>query len=174
MEQLTIRRATSDDIFEMVNLVNIAYRSKEVKGWTSEADIIVGHRIDHEQLKQLIEMNNSFIFLYLNVDKSIIGTVHLQVEQGVGYIGLLTTHPKNQNRGIGKILLQYAEDYCFKNYGINSFEISVLSTRVELIDFYERRGYIFTGHVDSYPIEEKVGTPLKDVKILHFKKQSDD
>ena len=170
MESLNIRKASLDDLAAIVDLVNIAYRSKEIQGWTSESDIVVGDRIDHEQLKQLIHMKNSFIFLDLNVDKSIIGTVHLQVEQGVGYIGLLTTHPKIQNRGIGKILLQYAEDYCFKNYGINSFEISVLSTRVELIDFYERRGYRFTGQVDSYPIEKKVGTPLMDIQILYFKK----
>ena len=170
MESLNIRKATLDDLAAIVDLVNIAYRSKEIQGWTSESDIIVGDRIDQEQLQQLIHMKNSFIFLNLNADKSILGAVHLQIEKGLGYIGLLTTHPKNQNRGIGKILLQYAEDYCLKNYGINSFEISVLSTRVELIDFYERRGYIFTGQVDSYPIEANVGTPLIDVQILHFKK----
>ena len=170
MDTMEIRLATLSDSPEIVSLVNTAYRSKEVQGWTSEAEIIEGDRINLEQVKALIETKKSFLFLAFD-QRKLIGCIHIQLEKNLGHISLLTTHPKIQNLGLGKRLLQFSEDYCFEHYHINAFELSVLSTRKELIEFYERRGYIFTGKVDSYPVDEQVGKPLSsEIQVLYFKK----
>lgn len=170
MDTVKIRLASLNDSPEIVSLVNTAYRSKEVKGWTSESGMIGGDRINSKQVKVLLETKKSFLFLAFDQEK-LIGCVHIQIEKNLGHIGLLTTHPKIQNLGLGKKLLQFAENYCVEHYHINTFEISVLSTRKELIEFYERRGYVFTGKVDSYPIDAQVGRPLlSDIQVLYFKK----
>jgi len=170
MQSIIIRKATLQDIPEIVILVNLSYRSQEFRGWTTEADIIAGERIQHDQVKKIIMDNCSNLFLAYT-EHHLIGCVHLQIEDTYGYIGLLTTHPKIQNQGLGKKLLHYAECYALEHDQIRVFKLSVLSTRAELIAFYERRNYIFTGHIEDYPLNAQVGIPLNvKIQVFHFKK----
>ena len=46
MDLTNFREANFKDIPQIVDLVNISYRSKEFKGWTSEVDIVDGNRIN--------------------------------------------------------------------------------------------------------------------------------
>jgi hypothetical protein len=52
---MAITPATLTDITELVNLINSGYRGESSKkGWTTEADLIEGQRIDKESLVQQI------------------------------------------------------------------------------------------------------------------------
>ena len=74
--------------------------------------------------------------------------------------------------GIGKKILKLAEEHSIKNYAINLFEMSVLSVRKELINFYERRRYKLTGESEPYPMNANVGKPLSsDIQVLHLIKE---
>lgn len=164
------REAKIADIPQIVDLVNISYRSNEFRGWTSEVDIVDGNRINHDQVKALFKDNSKLFVMFQN--EILIACVHVQKQNDACYIGLLTTHPKMQNMGIGKNILQFAEEHSIKNYSINFFEISVLSVRKELINFYERRGYKLTGESEPYPVNANVGTPLSsDIQVLHLVKK---
>ncbi|MFN3073728.1 hypothetical protein ACK1JC_08915 [Acinetobacter sp. TY2] len=61
MSELKFRIAQSSDLNHLVKLINLAYRQTEGHNWTSEADIVVGERINFVQLKQSL---NRSIFSY--------------------------------------------------------------------------------------------------------------
>jgi len=165
-----ITEATTNDIKNIVDLVNIAYRSKTLQGWTSESDIIVGNRINAEQVQQLFTEYSKIFLLY--EQQTLIGCVNIQQRDHACYIGMLTTHPAAQNKGIGTQLLQFAEQFAIQNNKITTFKMSVLSPRTELIEYYQRRGYQLTGEIDAYPIDANVGQPLRDdLQLLYLQKQ---
>jgi ribosomal protein S18 acetylase RimI-like enzyme len=170
VESITFREANIKDIPQIVDLVNISYRSKDLKGWTSEVDIVDGDRINPEQVKELFKEDSKLLVMFDNHE--LIGCVHIQKNYSSCYIGMLTTHPKVQNIGFGKRLLTLAEEYSIENYSVNFFKMSVLSVRKELINFYERRGYKLTGDSEPYPVDANVGTPLSlGIQVLHLKKE---
>lgn len=162
--------ATTNDIQKIVDLVNTAYRSKEIQGWTSESDLVLGDRINSQQVQQLI-CQDAKLFLLFDAAE-LIGCVHLHIQQQSCYIGMLTTHPKTQNRGLGKQILEFAESFSKHQFATQTFKMSVLSNRPELIAFYQRRGYQLTGYSEPYPINANVGIPLdQNIAILHLEKR---
>ena len=79
-----------------------------------------------------------------------------------------------QNQGLGKQLLQAAENYLQQKYAVKTFQMSVLSARTELIAFYQRRGYQLTTQIDEYPRTANVGQPLlQDLTVLNLIKHVD-
>jgi len=48
--------------------------------------------------------------------------------------------------------------------------MSVLNVRIELIAYYERRGYHQTGKTESYPLDADVGQPLVDLNLVILEK----
>ncbi|MHA3103975.1 GNAT family N-acetyltransferase [Acinetobacter sp. ANC 3791] len=161
--------ATQQHIPDIVELVNLSYRSQDLRGWTSEADVIEGDRISAQQLQDLF-ITDSKILLWFDA-AALIACVHVQKHKDQAYIGMLTTHPHWQNQGLGKQVLQFAEDFAQANFAVTGFKMSVLSCRTELIEFYLRRGYVLTGETEDYPIDANVGQPLfEDIRLLHLKK----
>lgn len=161
--------ATKQHIPDIVELVNLSYRSQDLRGWTSEADVIEGDRISAQQLQDLF-IADSKILLWFDAAE-LIACVHVQKHKDQAYIGMLTTHPQWQNQGLGKQVLQFAEDFAQANFAVIGFKMSVLSCRTELIEFYLRRGYMLTGETEDYPIDANVGQPLfEDIRLLHLNK----
>lgn len=56
------------------------------------------------------------------------------------YIHRLAIHPKYQGQGYAQQLMQYAEDYAFKN-NVISLRLDAFSQNTRNLKFYERRGY---------------------------------
>jgi ribosomal protein S18 acetylase RimI-like enzyme len=93
-------------------------------------------------------------------DTHIVACVHVKCEESSAVIGMLATDPGCQMQGFGKQILDYAEQYAFEHFGTTAFKISVLSSRSELIAFYERRGYARTGERVGYPLSAGIGEPI--------------
>ena len=108
MTQLHFRLATFQELSALAQLVNRAYRDENQKGWTSEAGLVQGLRIQLKQLEQLLQHKAVFIVL-LNAHEQIIASVMLQPQNASCEIGMLAVDPSLQNKGYGKLLLQYAE-----------------------------------------------------------------
>src|SRR6187551_2580905 len=107
-QQLKISRLEKEDIDELVQLVNSAYRGESSKkGWTTEADLLDGIRTDAGSIYSLISAPGSVILVYK--DESLKGCVYLHAQKPGLYLGMLTVAPDYQSRGIGKILLRAAE-----------------------------------------------------------------
>jgi ribosomal protein S18 acetylase RimI-like enzyme len=161
------RIATAKDVPELVDLINNAYRPKGAEaGWTHESELIEGERINPQQLAELLEREGSTVLLGLS-KAEIVACVNVNEEAGASYIAMLTVRPSYQNYGLGKEMLQLAEEYAENQYESLVFNLFVISERKELFDFYLRRGYEPTEVTSDYPANAGVGNPkISGLKLV--------
>ena len=172
MNDLSYRLATLDDLTHIENLVNAAYRGETSRlGWTTEADLLDGQRTDKEALHDIISTANNIIILCHKANQ-IIGTVHLHCKQKTCHFGMFTIQPSSQGLGIGKQFIAYAEQYARKQWACTTMMMTVIDLRKELLQWYERRGYINTGKRAKFPYgDERFGIPLRnDLELTILKK----
>ncbi len=145
-----ITKATLQDVSALKVLVNSAYRGEtSKKGWTTEANLLNGIRIDENELTEIIEEPKSTIFKFQE-NNQILGCVLLVEKQNKLYLGMLCVNPDLQNSGIGKKILQFANDYAIEK-GLPRIVMTVISQRTELISWYNRHGYSDFGEREPFP-----------------------
>ncbi len=162
--------ATLEDAAALNALVNSAYRGESGKqGWTTEADLIEGTRIDVDGMVDILKDPLATILKYVENEK-ILACVELIREEGKLYLGMLTVSPVLQGKGIGKELLRAAEQEALKqNY--NTIVMQVISVRQELIDWYLRHGYIDTGKRKPFHFTEpRFGQPKQQLEFVVLEK----
>ena len=148
------RPATTADISEIVALINSCYRGDASRaGWTTEADLLDGMRTDDQEIRNLISAPDSMI-LVGESENEIIGSVHIEKRGDSSYLGLLVVKPGLQNGGIGRQVIDAAEDRARNVWGSRKMTMTVIPIRTELIAYYERRGYRRTGEVMPFPVDE--------------------
>ena len=163
MDELTFRPATLTDIPALIALVTSAYRGDTSKqGWTTEADLLDGQRIDAESLRHDIERTDSRILLALE-NGEVLACAHVAIEDGTGYFGMFAVSPDQQGSGVGKRMMAEAERLAREDWGLPGMRMTVIDIRDELIAFYERRGYARTGRKKPFPYgDERFGIPKRD------------
>lgn len=164
------RQATPDDADEIAILVNSAYRPGATqRGWTHESDLIEGDRISAEQLRGQLDAG-AIILLWIN-EEAIVACVQVTAHDGYADIGMLATAPSQQAQGVGKRMLQRAEEYARAQCGALRYRMFVLSSRPELLAFYERRGYQRADAIAPYPTDAGVGRPkVEDLQLFTLHK----
>lgn len=167
------RLANLNDVAHLNQLVNSAYRGDfSKKGWTTEADLLGGQRVDPEGLAEMISTPGAQIELALENDV-IIGCVYLKHEKDMSYFGMLTVHPEFQAQGLGRKLLERAEALT-KAAGNHYLRMTVISQRQELIAYYERRGFRPTGKTEPFPEHDpRFGLPKAKLVFLEYSKKLD-
>ncbi|KAH8894607.1 acyl-CoA N-acyltransferase, partial [Thozetella sp. PMI_491] len=145
--KLEFRVAMPEDAALIQPLVRSAYRGEESrKGWTTEADLVTGERIDVAGIRAKIEDPNGRILMTTNEDGVLVACCEiLRLNDDIAYFGLFAVDPQRQGGGLGRQVLKYAEDYCFREWEVQKLEMMVIGTRDELISWYVRRGYQKTG-----------------------------
>jgi ribosomal protein S18 acetylase RimI-like enzyme len=170
MKTMLIVEATLADVPELNILINSSYRGNESKkGWTNEADLLEGTRIDEEMLTEYINNKSVSILKYTNDSEQIIGSVYLEVREPKLYLGMLSVLPMLQGKGIGRALLEQAETIA-KQLHCHTICISVIDVRTELINWYERRGYVFTGEAQPFPSDGRFGDPKQSMALITMEK----
>lgn len=143
--------AIDNDIPTLTSLLNRSYRGESSRtGWTTEADLLSGKRIDETGLHQLLNDPDSLI-LIAQSEKSILATIHAHHENESVHFGLFAVEPLLQSGGIGKELLAYAESEAIRKWGVTSASMEVITRRSELIEYYGRRGYQQIGKIIPFP-----------------------
>lgn len=165
-----LRIAATADAEDIATLVNRAYRpSAQDAGWTHESGLIEGERITVEQVLQEFDGDRSILVLCRGTQ--IVACALVARAPFGAYVGMLATDPAIQNQGLGKQMLGHAERHAAENYGAACIKMSVLSSRPELLAFYERRGYVLTGEAEEYPLSAGVGRPMiDDIQVLSLAK----
>jgi ribosomal protein S18 acetylase RimI-like enzyme len=167
---MSITPATLTDVPELVLLINSSYRGESSKkGWTTEANLIGGQRIDNEGLTEQMADPNAVILKNTNNEGKITGCVYLQKRVDKLYLGMLTVSPTLQANGLGRQLLQAAEEYA-RSINYHTITMTVITTRTELLEWYERRGYSKTGEVIPLVITEKFGILRQPVEMFKLEK----
>ncbi|WP_231914818.1 GNAT family N-acetyltransferase [Methylomonas sp. DH-1] len=151
--------ADANDAEALAQLINSAYRGETSRlGWTTEADLLDGRRIDAAGIFELLAESDSLI-LACKWQTQLLGSVHLRHAARQVHIGMLAVSPAHQGQGIGKQLLQQAEQWATRIWPVRVFVMAVIPQRRELIEFYQRRGYRSTGRIEPFPENPALWTP---------------
>jgi GNAT superfamily N-acetyltransferase len=167
---MSITKATLADVPELNILINSAYRGEESKkGWTTEADLIGGIRIDEPMLVEYLNNEAITILKYTNNEGYITGSVYLEVKNPKLYLGMFSVSPVLQGNGVGRALLGEAEVIA-RQLNCHTITMTVISTRKELISWYERRGYTFTGEIQPFNNHGRFGDPKQLIELIVMEK----
>jgi ribosomal protein S18 acetylase RimI-like enzyme len=163
--------ATEQDIPDLVALINSAYRGDSSrKGWTTEADILGGTRIDAAGIREIIEDPKADLHVFSYPGEGIISCVYLKEEPDHLYLGMLSVRPTLQAGGLGKFMLQYAEKLAVQK-GKTSIKMTVIHLRTELIAWYNRHGYQVTGEKEPWIDGVHIGERKADIEFLVLSKK---
>lgn len=164
----SFRRATLADIDRVKAHVHSAYRGEASRrGWTTEAELLDGQRTDVRELKELINSEEAQLWL-LEREDALLGSIVLKREpEGVVHLGMIAVGPEQQGKGVGRALMERAEQLVREHAWGTRLEMTVIGQRSELIAWYERRGYRNTGEQRPFPYgDTRFGLPK--VRDLYF------
>ncbi|MCD9028170.1 GNAT family N-acetyltransferase [Luteimonas sp. BDR2-5] len=158
------RAATADDVPALVALVTSAYRGESSRaGWTTEADLLDGQRIDPDVLLADIARADSRVVVVDGDDGRPLACAHVAIEDGCGYFGMFAVSPRLQGRGTGAALLAECERIARDEWRLPSMRMTVIDVRAALIAWYQRRGYRRTGIHMPFPYgDARFGIPRRD------------
>ena len=150
---MRIRRATPVEAGEVARLINLAF---EV-----EREFRKGDRTSASEVQRLME---SETFLAAEEEGRLIGVVEVRVRGDSGYFGMLAVDPSARRGGLGRALVEAAEDQC-RRAGCTVMTMSTGEDRTELIPYYEKMGYRVTR------IEPSTSTAFKRViRVVEMEK----
>ena len=127
--QFIFRNADVSDAESLVVLINRAF---EV-----ERPFFTTERID---LAETLSNFDTGTYIVAEDEATLAGCNYVELRGDSGYFGLLSIDPAFQGRGLGRMLVEKAEDYC-RQGGCSVMRIRVLNHRTELPPFYEKLGY---------------------------------
>ena len=130
---LRFRVATAEDRPQLITLINSAFSIEE---------FLEGTRTDEERLAATMEKGT--ILVAEDGSGHIMASVYMEHRDARGYLGMLAVDPAHQGKGLGRIMVEAAEER-FRSKGCEAVEIIVLSLRPELPPIYSRFGYVEVG-----------------------------
>ena len=123
------RAATADDAVAIVRLVNRAFLVEQF--------FVDG---DRTTVEEILEMQRRGRFLVVEDAHALVACVYIEIQESRGYFGLLSVDPDCQGQGLGRLLVERAEEYC-RIAGCHVMDIRVVDVRRELPPFYQNLGY---------------------------------
>jgi len=83
-------------------------------------------------------------FLLLDEVATLVGCVYLEKRADRMYLGLLCIVPAQQGKGLGRKLMDAAEEFAV-NAGCVAIDLRTISPRTDIQPFYAHLGYAVTG-----------------------------
>jgi GNAT superfamily N-acetyltransferase len=139
---LQLRDATDDDAESIAGLVNRAF--------LVERFFVEGDRTSPAAVSRLLETGS---FLLGELDGRLVACVYVESRAERSYFGMLSVDPSRQGEGLGRRLVEAAEDRC-RGQGCRVMEIHVVDVRQELPPLYRRLGYAEIG-TEPFPDTER-------------------
>jgi len=126
--------ASLDDAGQITTLINSAFG-------IAEAFFIDEDRINLESVQNYFATGK---FLLATIDDVPAACVYVEPRGERAYLGLLSVDPARQHEGLGKLLMDAAEEFC-RGVGCRFMDLNVVNLREDLFGFYGRRGYVEIG-----------------------------
>jgi ribosomal protein S18 acetylase RimI-like enzyme len=136
---IRFRNAVDADRPRLIALINSAF---------SVETFLEGTRTDEERLTAMMAKGN--ILLAEDGNGQLLASVYMERRGDRGYLGMLAVTPARQGEGLGRKMVEAAEDR-FREQGCEGVDITVLSLRPELWPIYRRFGYVETGTEEFRP-----------------------
>lgn len=159
---LVFRAAAAADIPAIVALVESAYRGDASRaGWTTEADLLDGQRIDAQGVAEDIDRPDSRVLLGESAGTLMV-CAHIEKQGTACYFGMFSVRPTWQGGGIGKRMLAEAARIARDEWHCARIELTVISVRDELVAWYERHGFRRTRVYKPFPYgDARFGIPKR-------------
>ncbi len=138
-DALRFRTADLANVEALVRLINSAFRV--------ELPYIEGDRIDAPGVRSYMAKGK---FLLAEDSSGLAGCVYVELRGDRGYLGLLGVDPQCQGTGLGRKLMDAAENF-FRQAGCVAVDLRVISARAPLPAFYRHLGYLETGTAPFAP-----------------------
>ncbi|KAM0427935.1 hypothetical protein ACHAPT_007395 [Fusarium lateritium] len=163
MATLQFRIATPDDAPQLQQLIQAAFRAEDSrKDWVGDADLAANFCISVEEILPKITSPNSEMIMAFD-DDVLVGTIGvLRRSDDLARLFFLAVDQSLHRGGIGRHVLEYAEGYCQRAWGVKKLGLDALTLRKELIAWYMRRGYVPTGEVTPFPVDKANGRSLPE------------
>jgi ribosomal protein S18 acetylase RimI-like enzyme len=127
---IRIRVATAADVAGIIPIVNAAF---------SIETFLNGTRTDEERMAELMR-TGEFLVAEQEDSSGIVATAYTELRGERGYFGMLAVDPARQGIGLGRVMIEGAENY-LRRHGCKHVDIIVLSLRPDLPPFYRKLGY---------------------------------
>ena len=121
------------DVDALVRFINSAFRV--------EQPFIEGDRTNPDGVRAYMVRGK---FLLAEDCSALAGCVFVELRGDRGYLGLLGVDASRQGTGLGRKLMDAAENF-FREAGCISIDLRVISARTPLPAFYRHLGYVETG-----------------------------
>jgi GNAT superfamily N-acetyltransferase len=138
-KDFSIRLAVAEDVEPLARLINAAF--------VLEQPFIEGERIDPAGVRSYMDKGK---FLVMEDSTGLAGCVYVELRGERGYLGLLGIEPRRQGSGLGRKLMDAAENY-FRAAGCRAIDLRTISPRTPLPAFYAHLGYARTGTAPFAP-----------------------
>lgn len=136
--EFIVRRASEDDISEIVTLINHAFEYQdEAKG---------AKRIDEQALRK--KMGKSEFYVWRDSAGILAATCYVVLETSKAHFGLLAVSDKLRGKGLAPSIMKAIEDYA-RAHGKKVLELDYMSLSPWLGEYYERYGFVKTGFVED-------------------------
>lgn len=129
---VTIRVATIEDEPCLVSLINQAFAIET---------FLDGERTSAREIQSMFGTGE---FLVAIANDVTVASVYTEVQGERGYFGMLSVSASQQGTGLGRTMIQAAEQHC-RSKGCKRMELTVLSLRKDLPPLYRKFGYNETG-----------------------------
>ena len=101
--------------------------------------------------------------LLIERDGLLVACAHIEKQGHAAYFGMFSVRPDLQGGGLGKLMLAEAERIAREEWACRELQMTVISIRDALIEWYERRGYRRTSRYSPFPYgDERFGIPKRD------------
>lgn len=180
-------------VTDVVDLVQSAYRGEASRaGWTTEADLLDGTRIDALAVRALVSAPRSVVLLAYptgayepqgrmdhpgadpaDATDELLACCHLKDEGGgSGYLGMLAVRPNRQGGGIGRLVMIEGERRVASDWQCRQLRMIVIRQRAELLSWYQRLGFALTGETRPFPYgNDRFGKPKRsDLEFVELVK----
>lgn len=127
---IRIRLAAENDADSLARLINTAF--------VVELEIFEGERTSPDGVRAYLQSGK---FLLAEDAAGLAGCVYVELRGVRGYVGLLSVDPSRQGSGLGRRLMDAAEQY-FREAGCVAVDLRVVSARTPLPGFYRHLGYV--------------------------------
>jgi GNAT superfamily N-acetyltransferase len=152
MTELKTRFATDADTDAIAALVNAAFKV--------ERFFIDRDRIDPGKVREMLGTGK---YLLADDNGALIACVYVELQGQRAYFGLLGVDPSRQGQGLGRKMVEEAEDYA-RAACCKFMDLRIVNLRTELPPFYRRLGYVETG-IEPFAADAEPAVPLhKDVE----------
>lgn len=146
---LHFRKAHQGDIPRLVTLINTAYQALIHEPWAEEVGMPDEPRVTTESLLNDLSRTDGCIIVGEQENELVVCAWLGEEEDGAGYFGMFAVDPDCQGQGLGKKMLHEAIRR-YQNEGREYIRLAVIRLRHELMAWYNRQGFEYTGRSSEF------------------------